>query len=111
MVPGTTTHSQAAAAVAEPVTAQLVHPLQPLLLLQLHLLPLRPLPLLRLHLLPLLRPRVQRLVKVVRTAVGRVGEEDAKAPDLRVNEMWDVRETVRHHADVVLFIRSRESCY
>jgi hypothetical protein len=97
VVPGTTTHSRAA---AEPVTAQLMLPLRPLLLLLLlHLLPLRPLPLLRLHLLPLLQRRVQRLVAVVRRrVVGRVGEEDAKTPDLRVTEMWDARETVRHYA-------------
>jgi len=96
-----TTHSQAA---AEPVTTlplrlHLLPPLRPLLLLQLQLMPLQPLPLLRLHLLPLLQPRVQRLVAVVRgrRVVGRVGG-DAKTPALRVTEMWDVRETVRHHA-------------
>ena len=92
--------------VPELVTVQVMLPLQPLPLLRLHLLlPLRPLLLLRLHLLLLLQPRVQRLVTVERAGgvvvAGEADEVDEGAitAALRVKtEMWDVRETVGHHA-------------
>ena len=91
--------------VLELVTVQVMLPLQPLPLLRLHLLLLlRPL-LLRLRLLLLLQPRVQRLVTVEGAGgvvvAGEADEVDEGAitAALRVKtEMWDVRETVRHHA-------------
>lgn len=57
----------------------------------------------RLRLLPLPQPRVQRLATVERAVsvvrAGRRVDEDAKTAALDViTEMWDVRETVRHHA-------------
>jgi hypothetical protein len=113
VVLGTTTPSPAMAMVAEPEPEPaMAQPMLPLLLR--HLLPLLPRHLLllqprvqrlvmaarvlpRLRLLPLPQPQVQRLVMVERA--GRRVDEDAKTAALGViTDMWDVRETVRHHA-------------
>ena len=121
VVLGTTTPSPAMAMVAEPEPELELATAQPVLpLLLRHLLPLLPHHLLllqlrvqrlvmvvrvlpQLRLLPLPQPRVQRPARVERAVsvvrVGRRVDEGAKpAASGVITDLWDVRETVRHHA-------------